>query len=108
MTKLVKQAVKLSEPIANIVIRDIHHVSSSTAINELSRVLALRGYALIDKTTLVTSENLLAFISAKLDVHAPKEEKTETEHKPAYFTIAAASVVAAGLATGAFLFAKKH
>lgn len=65
MNKLFRHAVTLQDPIAEIVIRDIRHVSSSTSLNELSRILVRTRYALVDRKSLVTADDLLAFIAQK-------------------------------------------
>jgi CBS domain containing-hemolysin-like protein len=112
MTKLVKNSVTLDTPIVDMVIRDIRHVSSTTKLNELARVLARTRYALVDKKSLITVDDYVAFLGSKLEVKAQKTEKAEEVYEPenkiGYITLAAASIAAAGLATGAFFLAKRQ
>ena len=68
MTKLVKNSVNLDTPITEMVIRDIRHVSSTTKLNELARVLARTRYALVDKKSLITVDDFVAFLGSKLKV----------------------------------------
>ena len=104
MTKLVKNAVTLDNPIADIVIRDIRHISSSVGVNELARVLARTRYALVDKKILLTVDDLVQFMGTKFST---KETEAKVDVKGlSVFTMAAAGIVTAGLATGAFFLAK--
>lgn len=68
MTKLVKNSVTVDSPIGEIIIRDIRHISGSTSLNELSRVLARTRYALVDNKSLITADDFVAFMAAKLGV----------------------------------------
>lgn len=105
MTKLVKNSVTLESPIADIVIRDIRHTSSTTSLNELARVLARTRYALVDRKSLVTVDDLVQFMGTKFDVKAT-EVKNEAKSGLSVVAMAAAGIVTAGLATGAFLLSK--
>lgn len=129
MMKLVKNSVTLESAIADIVIRDIRHISGSTTLNECARVLARTKYALVEKKHLITIDDFLQFMAAKMDVKVKeaekpveKEEAKQVEEKPqeeeriqtetdepvkaSYLKYAAAGMLTAGLATGAFLLAK--
>lgn len=112
MTKLVKNTVTLDSSIGDIVIKDIRHVSSTTKVNELARVLARTRYALVDKKSLITVDDFVAFLGTKLNVKSKIEkadEEPEVEaSKYGYTTLAAATIAASALAGGAFLFAKRQ
>ena len=105
MTKLVKNSVTLENPIGEIVIRDIRHISGATSLNELARVLARTRYALVDKKSLVTADDYLTFMAGKLGAKAD-EKKEEVKPSMSYLKIATAGLVTMGLATGAFMLAK--
>ncbi len=72
MTKLVKNAVTLDNQIADIVIRDIRHISSHVTINELARVLARTRYALVDRKTLLTVDDLVQYMGTKFTANDTK------------------------------------
>jgi hypothetical protein len=107
MTKLVKKSVTQENPIADIVIRDIRHISGATSVNELARVLARTRYALVDKKALVTADDFLQFMAAKIDAQPAKVAQPEEAPKGmSYFKIAGLGLVTAGIATGALMLAK--
>lgn len=102
MTKLVKNSVTLDNPISDIVIRDIRHVSGNTSLNELARVLARTRYALVDKKNLVTADDYLQFLAGKMAVKQEQKQAAGTN----YLKMATMGLLTAGLATGAILLAK--
>lgn len=133
MTKLVKNSVTLDSPIADLVIRDIRHISGGTSLNECARVLARTKYALVDKKHLITTDTYLQFLAAKLgakkaaelvqepakvqaeavevkevaqEVNEAQKQETEDPVKASYLKYATVGVLTAGLATGAFFLAK--
>lgn len=107
MTKLVKKSVTQENPIADIVIRDIRHISGATSVNELARVLARTRYALVDKKALVSADDFLQFMAAKIGAQPAKVAQPEEAPKGmSYFKIAGLGLVTAGIATGALMLAK--
>ena len=63
MNKLVKKRVLLSDPVTNIVQRELRHVNSTTKLNELGRVLTRNRFVLVDKQYMVTSSDLLKLLT---------------------------------------------
>ena len=65
MNKLVKKRVMPQDPVREIVQRELRHVSSTTTLNELGRVLTRNRFVLVDKKYMVTSTDLLSHLSGR-------------------------------------------
>ena len=66
MTQLVKARVTRDDPISKLVKAfSIRHVSGSVKLNELGRILTRNGFALVDKTKFVTTDDLVEKLSPK-------------------------------------------
>ena len=65
MNKLVKKRVLQSDPVRDLVQRELRHVSSTAKLNELGRVLTRNRFVLVDKKYMVTSSDLLKLLSSR-------------------------------------------
>ena len=59
MKQLVKQRVTATDPIRNLVQRELRNVSTAVSLDELARILARNKFALVNKTKWVTTSDLL-------------------------------------------------
>jgi cystathionine beta-synthase len=64
-TKLVKNKVTMSDKVEKAVMKEFRSISSSTKLNELGRVLGRHTFALVDNKYVVSSFDLLNFMSEK-------------------------------------------
>lgn len=111
MKQLVKQRVEKTDPVTKLIPHfSIRHVTGTTTLNELGRILSRNGFALVDKTKFVTTSDLLAKISpvspcclpAKNDVPASGDGSNMLQ-------LAAAAVIGMGVAAfGTFMMMNKN
>ena len=67
MSKLANCKVTPSDPISKVMTRDFRNMSSDMPISELSRVLERQNFVFIDSTHIVSSYDVLEFMSKKAD-----------------------------------------
>ena len=112
MNKLVKKRVSGSDPVRNIVSKELRHVSLNMTLNELSRVLTRNRFVLVDKQFICTSTDLLSLVTDELDspskiqlknearseVSTEESTPTEKEEKSDLYGMKLAAAAVGGLA----------
>jgi len=66
MSKLVKNKVKLSDPVKNVLVKEFRNVSSTIPLHELGRILARNSYVFVDEKYICSNFDLLNFIKDKM------------------------------------------
>ena len=64
-TRLIKNKTKLTETLEKNVIKEYRNVSSSIPLNELGRIFTRHNFAFVDNKYIVSSFDLLNFLSEK-------------------------------------------
>jgi cystathionine beta-synthase len=59
LMRVSKQQLKLTDSIQTAMVRDIRHVSKTTSLNELARVLFRNGFVLVEKKYIVTTSDVM-------------------------------------------------
>ena len=100
MQALVKKRITLEDPVIKLVKWfSLRHVSGTTTLNELGRILHRNRFALVDETKWVTASDLLNEFQAK---------PSGSGSQGGWGMMAAAAVLGAGVAAaGAFLLMKQ-
>ena len=62
-TKVIKRKVTLHDMVEKCLIKDFRHVSSSTTMNEMNRVLTRHSYVLVDNKYVATSMDVMTFLN---------------------------------------------
>jgi hypothetical protein len=65
MSKLVKNKVKMSDPISKALIKEYRNVSSTIPLHELGRVLTRNTFVLVDGKFIASNFDLLNFMKTK-------------------------------------------
>ena len=85
MNKLVKKRVSGSDPVKNLAQPTLRHVSLTTTLNELSRVLTRNRFVLVDRQFMCTTSDLLRQVteehenSIKAGLKSEEESDVSTE-----------------------------
>ena len=85
MNKLVKKRVSGSDPVKNLAQPILRHVSLTTTLNELSRVLTRNRFVLVDRQFMCTTSDLLRQVteehenSIKAGLKSEEESDVSTE-----------------------------
>ena len=77
MNKLVKKRVSGSDPVKNLVQPTLRHVSLTTTLNELSRVLTRNRFVLVDRQFLCTTSDILRHVTEELEYPTKAGVKSE-------------------------------
>lgn len=64
-TKLIKNKVKLTDPISKVAIKEYRNVSITTPLHELGRVLARHNFVFVENKYICSNFDLLNFIKEK-------------------------------------------
>ena len=81
MNKLVKKAVEVTDPVRSLVNKELRHVSSSTTLNELNRVLTRNRFVLVEKKYMVTTTDLLKVLGEPPMPGTPTKAETWIDQK---------------------------
>lgn len=65
MSKLANKKVTGADPISKVMTREFRNMSSGVQLSELGRVLERQNFVLVDGYSVVSSYDLLAFMSDK-------------------------------------------
>lgn len=80
-TKLIKNKVTLEDKLGKAVQpKDLRHVSAKIALNELTRILARNKFVLVERTSIVTMNDILTFYqqkNEKLDIEVLKRQNSD-------------------------------
>ena len=71
MNKLVKGAVQVTDPVRGMVHKELRHVSATTTLNELNRVLTRNRFVLVEKRYMVTTTDLLKLLGEPVGTTTP-------------------------------------
>ena len=79
LNKLVKQRVNGTDPIRNLVQRELRHVSLRTPLSELGRVLTRNRFVLVDRQFMCTSTDLLGHLAVCKNMKSAEPVPIEVE-----------------------------
>ena len=81
MNKLVKKAAGVTDPVRSIVNKELRHVSASTTLNELNRVLNRNRFVLVEQKYMVTTTDLLMVLGEPPMPGTPTKPETRVDQK---------------------------